>query len=120
MKVLVCGGRTFNDAMTLGSWLGGIHKNNGPITLLIEGGAPGADFMARKFAEWIGIPVQTFRAEWDRYGKSAGPLRNKRMLDEGNPDLVVAFDGGRGTANMIDQAKAAGFKVLLATKVTVQ
>lgn len=120
MKVLVCGGRAFNDALTLGSWLGGIHKNNGPITELIEGGAPGADFMARKFAEWMGIPVRTFEAEWDIHGKAAGPIRNKRMLDEGKPDLVVAFEGGKGTANMLKQATAAGVKILIATKITVQ
>lgn len=118
MKVLVCGGRNFNDALTLGSWLGGIHKNNGPITLLIEGGAPGADFMARKFAEWLGIPTQTFEADWDRHGRSVGPLRNKQMLEEGRPDLVVAFEGGKGTANMVAQATAAGVKVLMATKIT--
>lgn len=120
MKVLVCGGRDFNDAMTLGSWLGGIHKNNGPITLLIEGGARGADFMAKEFAKWMGIPVKTFEADWNRHGKRAGPLRNKQMLEEGKPDLVVAFEGGKGTANMVEQAKAAGVKVLMATKITVQ
>lgn len=118
MRVLVCGGRRFNDPLTLGSWLGGIHKNNGPITLLIEGGAPGADFMARKFAEWIGIPTQTFEAEWSRYGRRAGPLRNKRMIEEGKPDLVVAFEGGKGTADMVRQAEAAGIRVLRATKIT--
>lgn len=118
MKVLVCGGRNFNDALTLGSWLGGIHKNNGPITLLIEGGARGADHMAREFAEWSGIPIKTFEADWDAYGKAAGPRRNQQMLDEGKPDLVVAFEGGRGTANMIEQAKAAGVRVLMATKIT--
>jgi len=120
MRVLVCGGRDFNDALTLGSWLGGIHKNNGPITLLIEGGARGADFMARKFAEWSGIPVKTFPADWDRHGKAAGPIRNRQMLEEGKPDLVVAFAGGKGTANMVEQAKAAGIKVLIADKITVQ
>jgi hypothetical protein len=120
MKVLVCGGRDFNDPLTLGSWLGGIHKNNGPITLLIEGGARGADFMARKFAEWQGIPVKTFEADWSGLGRSAGPIRNKRMLDEGKPDLVVAFEGGKGTANMVKQAKASGIKVLMATKIIVQ
>ncbi len=118
MKVLVCGGRDFDDPLTLGSWLGGIHKNNGPITLLIEGGATGADYMARKFAEWQGIPVKTFNAEWSRYGNAAGPIRNKRMLDEGKPDLVVAFEGRKGTANMVSQAKKAGVKVLIATKIT--
>lgn len=118
MKVLVCGGRKFNDALTLGSWLGGIHKNNGPITLLIEGGASGADFMARKFAEWMKIPTQTFEADWKRHGKAAGPIRNQQMLDEGKPDLVVAFPGGRGTASMIGLAHMAGVKVLIADKIT--
>lgn len=120
MKVLVCGGRDFNDSMTLGSWLGGIHKNNGPITLLIEGGARGADYMARKFAEWQGIPVKTFPADWDRHGKAAGHIRNAQMLVEDKPDLVVAFEGGKGTANMVRQAEAAGIRVLRADKIIVQ
>ena len=120
MRVLVCGGRDFNDPLTLGSWLGGIHKNNGPITLLIDGGAPGADFMAHEFAKWMKIPTRTFKADWDRHGRAAGPIRNKQMLDEGKPDLVVAFAGGKGTANMVEQAKAAGVKVLIADKITVQ
>ena len=74
--------------------------------------------MARKFAEWQGIPVKTFEADWDRHGKAAGPIRNKQMLDEGKPDLVVAFEGGKGTANMIAQAEAAGVRVFRATKIT--
>lgn len=117
MKVLVCGGRDFNDALTLGSWLGGIHKQHG-ITLLIEGGARGADYMARKFAEWQGIPVKTFEADWQTHGNAAGPIRNRQMLTEAKPDLVVAFEGGRGTANMVKQAKAAGVRVLMATAIT--
>ncbi|EKS37803.1 SLOG family protein [Afipia clevelandensis] len=117
IRVLVCGGRHFNDALTLGSWLGGIHKQQG-ISLLIEGGAPGADFMARKFAEWQGIPTKTFEADWDRHGRAAGPIRNKQMLDDGKPDLVVAFEGGQGTKNMVSQAVEAGVRVILATKIT--
>lgn len=122
MRVLVCGGRNFNDSMTLGSWLGGIHKNknSGPITLLIEGGARGADNMARLFAEWQGIPVKTFNADWDKHGRAAGPIRNRQMLVEGKPDLVVAFEGGRGTANMVEQARRAGVRVLMATKIVVK
>jgi UDP-N-acetylmuramoylalanine-D-glutamate ligase len=116
MKVLVCGGRNFNDPITLGSWLGGVHKQRG-ISLLIEGGAPGADFMARKFAEWQAIPVRTFEADWKRHGRAAGPIRNKQMLEEGKPDLVVAFPGGRGTANMVEQARAAGVEVLEAVTI---
>lgn len=116
MKVLVCGGRKFNDAMTLGAWLGGIHKKQG-IDLLIEGGAPGADTMAKAFAIWANIPVKTFPADWSRHGPAAGPLRNRQMLEEGKPDLVVAFEGGKGTANMVKQARDAGVRVLEAHKV---
>lgn len=111
MRVLVCGGRDFNDPLTLGSWLGGIHKDHG-ITLIIEGGARGADTLARQFGQFAGIPVQTFPADWQKHGKGAGPIRNAQMLREGRPDLVVAFPGGRGTANMIEQARKAGIRVI--------
>lgn len=112
MKVLVCGGRNFNDALTLGSWLGGIHKDH-CISLLIHGGANGADRMAGEFAKWKGIAVKEYPADWQKHGKAAGPIRNRQMLEDGKPDLVIAFSGGRGTANMISQARAAGVKVLI-------
>jgi len=54
-----------------------------------------------------------FPADWSRHGKSAGPIRNRQMLIEGRPDIVVAFPGGKGTANMIKQAVEAGVKVEL-------
>lgn len=119
LTVLVCGGRNFDDALTLGSWLGGLHKKAG-IALLIHGGARGADFMAGKFAQWAGIPVKEYPADWDTHGRAAGPIRNQRMLDDGKPDVVVAFDGGRGTADMIDRAEKAGVRVIRATKVSIQ
>lgn len=110
LRVLVCGGRNFNDVLTLGSWLGGIIKSHG-IALVIQGGARGADHMAREFAKWKGIPVETYPANWSELGPSAGPIRNRLMLDMGKPDLVVAFKGGRGTANMVMQARNAGVPV---------
>jgi hypothetical protein len=116
MKVLVCGGRDFNDALTLGSWLGGIHKKQG-IDLLIEGGARGADFMAREFAKWMGIPVRTFEADRQKHGRAAGPIRNQQMLDEGKPDLVVAFPGGNGTADMVRRARLAGVEIFEAPAI---
>lgn len=118
MRVLVCGGRDFNDAMTLGSWLGGIHKQRG-ITLLVHGGARGADYMAGKFAEWAGIPCDAYAIDHALDGPwpGAGPRRNERMLAASKPDLVVAFAGGRGTADMVRQAKAAGVRVIEAYKV---
>lgn len=119
LKVLVCGGRNFNDAMTLGSWLGGIHKSHG-IDLIIHGAAPGADFMAGKFAKWAGIPVKEYPADWRKNGKAAGPIRNAEMLKDSAPDLVIAFEGGKGTADMVERAKRAGVEVKMAEKITVQ
>lgn len=57
-------------------------------------------------------PVRAFPADWHRDGKAAGPIRNRRMLLEGMPDLVVAFPGGRGTADMVRRARAAGIEVV--------
>lgn len=79
---------------------------------IIHGGATGADSAAGDFANVHFCQELCFPADWNKYGMSAGPIRNKQMLDEGCPDLVVAFPGGKGTANMVAQAKKAGIKVI--------
>src|SRR3990167_8220903 len=81
------------------------------FTLLIEGGAAGADRLAREWAESLGILVETVPAEWDKWGKAAGAIRNRVMLQKA-PDLVIAFAGCRGTADMMRQARAAGVPVI--------
>lgn len=119
MRVLVTGGRDFDDALTLGSWLGGINNQHG-ISLLIEGNCPtGADNMARRFAAKYGIQSLSFAADWATHGKAAGPIRNQKMLDESKPDIVVAFKGGKGTADMVRRARKAGVRVLNAYKISV-
>lgn len=119
MKVLVTGGRDFDDAVTLESWLGGIHKDH-KISLLIEGNCPtGADKMARKFAAKYGIQGMSVAADWATHGKAAGPIRNQQMLDETKPDVVVVFKGGKGTADMKRRAIRAGVRVINAFKITV-
>lgn len=110
MRILVCGGRDFNDAEAVMRALDKLHAERG-ITLVIEGGATGADAGARHWASATGVDVRTFWADWQTYGRRAGPLRNARMIDEGRPDGVVAFPGGRGTDDMIRQARTAGIKV---------
>ena len=67
-----------------------------------------AGYWARKHR----IDNLKFAADWATNGKAAGPIRNRKMLTEGRPDLVVAFPGGRGTADMIAQSKAAGVRVV--------
>ena len=118
LRVLVCGGRRFDDHLTLGSWLSKLNKQHG-IAVIIHGGASSADLMAGMFAQLIGVPSEAYPADWSR-GLKAGPERNARMLKEGKPDLVIAFEGGHGTANMVQQAERAGVEVIRATKVEVR
>ena len=107
MRVLVCGGRDYLDRRRLYDALDGIG-----ISFLISGGAAGADNLAADWAVYRRVPKKVFVAEWEVHGKAAGPIRNQRMLDEGRPDLVVAFPGGRGTADMVRRAQKAGIEVV--------
>jgi hypothetical protein len=109
MRVLVCGGREFQDYAALRLLLDAQHEGE-PITLLIHGDAMGADRLAGRWARTRGVVVKAFPANWDRDGKAAGPIRNSAMLAEG-PELVIAFPGGRGTADMIRKAMKAGVPV---------
>lgn len=101
MKVLVCGSRNFNDYGLLERTL-----DEYDITEIIEGEARGADLAAARYGEAKGIPVQRYPANWELFGRRAGPIRNSQMLKEGQPDMVVAFrfPNSRGTQNMIDQS----------------
>jgi len=109
MRVLVCGGRDFvpgpGDYAVLAGYLM-------PGSTLIHGGARGADRFAAGFAKGLGLDVECFPADWSLHGRAAGPIRNAKMLEEGCPDVVLAFPGGRGTADMVKQARAAGVKVI--------
>lgn len=109
MKVLVCGSRHFNDYERLKRELDA-HSD---ITQIIHGAARGADTLAGRYGEIHSIRVRDFPADWNTYGRSAGPIRNSQMLTEGKPDLVIAFRGSnsRGTQNMINQATKAGVPV---------
>ena len=111
MKVLVCGGRDYTDHKRGFQVLDDFAESNN-IDLIIHGGARGADAIAAFWALLRGIKAQSFPAQWSVFGKSAGMLRNKRMIEEGKPDIVIAFPGGAGTENMKDQAKSANIKVM--------
>ena len=110
-RLLVCGGRDFEDQQFTDWALDAIHARR-PISLLIEGGARGGDRCARMWAQKRDIPVKTFEADWKRYRHRAGPIRNQQMLDEGHPELVAALPGGKGTTDMVLKARAAGVRTL--------
>jgi hypothetical protein len=111
MRVLACGGRDYRNSLYINTALDIIHAGS-PITLLINGGAKGADTLSAYWAFKKGIERRTFVANWGNYGRAAGAMRNRLMLVEGKPELVVAFPGGVGTANMIEQAISAGIPLI--------
>ena len=115
MKVLVCGGRNFADSDLVLETLDKIQAET-PIDTVIHGGARGADSEAEYWAGLRQVDSHIYRPKWSAEGLRAGPLRNARMLDDGKPDLVVAFPGGRGTsdgtADMVRRARAAGIEVI--------
>ncbi len=112
MRVLVCGGRDFNDDEKVFSILNNYDRDH-DFTLVIHGAAKGADSAAGRWAQANrGCGEMRFPANWKKHGKAAGPIRNQRMIDEGQPDLVIAFPGGKGTRNMINAAKSAGIDVI--------
>lgn len=110
MRIVVTGGREFNDQRVISRALRAVHEKHG-ISCLIAGGARGADINCQAWAERQRIPVAVYRADWNAFGKRAGILRNQQMIDEGKPEAAVAFPGGRGTADMVRRLKASGIPV---------
>lgn len=109
MKILVCGGRDYSDMAKVFQILDTLTG----VSVVVHGAARGADTLAGLWAASKSLKEKPYPADWNRYGKRAGPIRNLRMLDD-NPDieLVVAFPGGAGTENMIALAEARGIKIL--------
>ena len=106
MIVLVCGGRDYCDWDALDDELSCL-----PITKIVHGDAKGADFLAKAWARSLGVEEVEYPANWSKYGHSAGPIRNREMLEKEDIDLVVAFPGGRGTEDMVKQATEKGITV---------
>lgn len=120
MRLLVCGSRWWIDKEFIRRVLKGYETEYGPL-LIIEGGAKGADTIAREIATEEAWVVLEYQAQWNKYGRAAGPIRNQQMIDEGQPEEVVAFhmEGSRGTQDMIDRARKAGLLVAVYKKERV-
>lgn len=97
------------DTDTCFAVLDAVHKQT-PITCVVHGAASGADMMGERWAYQRRIPSEAHHAQWKEHGRKAGPMRNTEMLCSG-ADMVVAFPGGRGTADMVRQARKAGVPV---------
>ena len=103
MRVLVCGDRNWVDYEYIAKVLDELVLSDND--LIIEGDARGADRLAGLWAEENGVPHVRIMALWEKYGRAAGPIRNRKMLHEYRPELVIAFhddiDHSKGTMDMI-------------------
>ncbi len=111
-RVLVCGSRDWRDPTPIQHALAELQAAWGSFEV-VDGGARGADTLARQIAQDLNLPVREFPADWERYGKAAGMIRNQKMLDdllEADQRLVLAFPlpQSRGTRDMIRRAEKAG------------
>jgi hypothetical protein len=107
VRVLVCGDRNWTEQVPIYMRLRQLPRD----TVVIHGCARGADTIGGQVARSLGFKVLEFPADWDKYGKGAGPIRNQQMLDEGKPELVLAFHrnfaDSKGTKDMVSRAKKA-------------
>lgn len=115
-KILICGDRDWDDRTTMGWFINSLQQN----TIIVNGGAEGADKMSTDLAILFGFEYKEYYADWETFGDSAGPRRNKEMLEDNRDlDLVVAFHNdilnSKGTADMVKRAKDRGVEVRLIT-----
>lgn len=106
--VLVCGSRDWEDRDAINQRIAELPEGS----VVIQGGARGADIMARHAAVLAGLHWAEVPAQWHQHGKRAGVIRNRVMLDL-KPELVIAFqcNGSRGTQHTIDEARRRGIPV---------
>lgn len=108
MKAIIAGGRNFVGNDKHMGWLIYMSEKY-KVAEVVSGGASGADEFGEDFAKMFNIPVKRFHADWDNYGKAAGPIRNQEMAKYA--DLCILFPGGKGTESMRGYATDYGLTV---------
>ena len=128
-RVLVCGGRNYgtkviNEKLVIDTEQ--VERLNRTLDkalqaanlaerhfVLIHGGAKGADALSGVWASMRkdGVEERVYPADWKTHGRSAGPIRNQKMLTESQPHVIIAFEGGNGTAHMVSIGRKAGVPV---------
>lgn len=113
-RLLICGDRNWTDKRSIEAIIRATHAEHEDL-VIIEGEARGADSIARDTAIGMGIPVEPYAADWQKFGRAAGPIRNQQML-ETQPDMVIGFhndlENSKGTKDMLNRAKKEGIPVL--------
>ena len=116
MRVLVTGDRDWTDLVVILDRLSELPSG----TVIIHGACRGADKLAGEAAQLLGFSIIEYPAEWGKYGRAAGPIRNRQMLEEGQPNLVLGFHDNisesKGTKNMLAISEKAGIDCELHTQ----
>lgn len=108
MRVIIAGGRDFNDYDLL---LDAIEEAQFNIETVVSGGARGADYLGEQFASDMNLKLNVYNADWEKHGRAAGPIRNRKMAENAD-GLIAMWDGeSRGTKNMIETATKLGLRV---------
>ena len=123
IRLLVCGSRHWSNEKAIRKQLQRLPKN----TIIIHGAQKrwdsderrytGADYLAGEIAKELGFKVEEYPADWDRFGKKDGMLRNKQMLEEGKPDRIIAFTLDLSTSNGTRHMVGLGFENEIPTRV---
>ena len=113
MKIIIAGTRTFNDYELLKKICDETFADNLEENEIVSEGAKGADLLGERYAKEKGYKITRFIPDWNQFGKSAGPIRNREMAKYAD-GLIAFWDGeSRGTKNMIEEAKREGLEVLV-------
>ena len=112
LRVLVCGSRYYTNYQKI---LEQLKKLD--VEVVISGACRGADYLAVKAARTCGFPYVEFPADWQRFGKKAGPIRNYQMIKDGKPDFALVFhpdiENSKGSRHMLSLVKKAGVPFLI-------
>ncbi|MEQ8694464.1 MAG: DUF2493 domain-containing protein [Gammaproteobacteria bacterium] len=111
MRVLVCGGSSYQDQAAVFRELDRLH-NDQPLSLVINGGARGADYLASQWAKQREVPLRVFRADWQQFGEQAVFALNEQMIAQTRPEVILAFPGGDVTADMCRRAELSSIRVV--------
>lgn len=113
-RIIFCGDRNWVDEQAISFVIGQLKQHLGKF-IMIEGEARGADVISWRMANHHGIKVKEYPADWDKYHKAAGPIRNRQMVKEGKATAVIAFHANisesKGTKDMVAFAQKQNLPV---------
>ncbi len=112
VRTIIAGSRRITDPAIVGK---AVEASGFDVSVVVSGCAPGVDSLGEAWAKENGIPIDPHPAEWSKYGRRAGPIRNQRMIDYGKAEALVAIpdDKSIGTLDMIQRAKRHGLHVYI-------